>query len=332
MVRVAGGVLNETGGLSDEGAEGGRCQGAIPQDQGLWHDVRSTVEAANAFDDSFDPAFIDNAAGVEWDQYREGATGLAAGAEATFSIINRTQVPSSLQINPANQTLTQGQTAVINVASFDTANQPYAGKAVRYSIGGANAQAGSVILNSEGKAQIAYVGHNAGIDTIQMFVDLAGNGVQGGTDPAGTAAVTFAPAPPTPNSTYTIKSIHANSNGTITIVFVPTQNGSASVEVTVPTGTIAKHVKCKKGETKIKGKCRPKNTNIGKTSGTGVANVPLTLTVHLSGKARSKLKKGKSLHVLATLTYKSALGGTPTVQTYRITVPGKRKHHHGKHK
>jgi hypothetical protein len=303
-------------------------------DNGIWHDVRSTANQPRAFNEHIEPLELDNAAGVEWDQFYNEGTGLAAHGEQAFTIINRTQIPSGLQISPAAQSVTQGQAAAINVTSLDNAGQPYAGRTLRYTISGANPQTGAITLNSQGQAQIAYIAHNAGIDTVQMYVDLGGSSVQTPNDPAGAATVTVVPAPPTPNSSYTIQSVKANANGTITIVFVPTQNGTGTVEVTVPTGTIAKKHKgkCKKGQVKIKGKCLPPNTNIGKASANGTAGVPLTITVQLSGKARAKLKKGKTLHVLATLTYRSALGGTPTVNTYHLAVPGQKPKHHRHHK
>jgi hypothetical protein len=331
------GCWNET---ANESGEGGRCVGATATDQGIWHDVRSTVEEPHAFNETIDPSEIDNAAGVEWDQLRE--TGLEGGAEQAFTIINRTQVPSGLKISPLSQTLAQGQTETVNVTAVDLAGVPYAGKNVHYTVAGANPQSGSVTLNSAGQAQISYVGHNAGADTIQVFVDLTGSGVQAPGDPTGTATVTFTPPPPapTPNSTYKVQSIKANSNGTITIVFVPTQGGTANLEVTVPTGTIARNEavaarkakKCKSNQIKLKGKCQPKITISGKVSATGVAGVPLTLTVKPSGKISSTLKKGKTVHLTATLTYKSALGGAPTVQTFHFTVKGKKaKKGHKKH-
>ena len=47
----------------------------------------------------------------------------------------------------------------------------------------------------------------------------------------------------------------------------------------------------------------------------------------LSSKLKAQLKKGKTIHLTATLTYQSSLGGAPTVQTYPLTVKGKRPHH-----
>ena len=144
------------------------------------------------------------------------------------------------------------------------------------------------------------------------------------------------PTPPTPNSGYTIQSITPNSNGTVTITFVPTQSGSATLVVTVPTASIAstsataaKSKKCKHGQVKIKGKCRPSTTVAGRAVASGTAGVPLKLTVNLSSKIKALLKKGKTVHLTATLTYASALGGAPTVHIYSVTVKG---HKHKKRK
>jgi hypothetical protein len=310
----------------------GRCEGASAGDAGIWHDVRSTVDEPKAFNETVDPAGIDNGVGVEWDQLRE--TGLSSGAEQAFTIVNRTQAPSALQVVPTNQTLTQGQAETLTVTALDTAGQPYAGRTVRYAVGGANPQSGSVVLNAAGQAQISYVGNHAGIDTIQMFLDLAGSGVQTPSDPSATATVTFVPPPPTPNSSYTVSSIKANPDGTITIVFVPAQNGTATLEVTVPTATIARHEaalarhfkKCKRGQARIKGKCRPKVTVAGKVSANGTAGVPLTLTVKPSSAVLNRLRRGRSIKVKAILTYRSALGGAPTVRTFQVTLKPRKKH------
>jgi hypothetical protein len=146
------------------------------------------------------------------------------------------------------------------------------------------------------------------------------------------------PPPPVPNSGFTIQSIVANSNGTVTITFVPVQPGTGTLVVTVPTASIAstsavaakakKSKKCAKGQVKIKGKCRPSTTVAGTTTAGGTAGVPLKLTVTLSSKIKALLKKGKTVHLVATLTYTSSLGGTPTVSTYTIPIKGKRPHHH----
>ncbi len=114
-------------------------------------------------------------------------------------------------------------------------------------------------------------------------------------------------------------------------MFVPIQPGQATLEVTVPTATIssaqAAAKKCKKGQVKIHGKCRPINTVSGKVKANGIAGVPLTLTVKPSSKVKAALKKGRTVHLTAKLTYKSSLGGAATVHTYHLTVKPKHKHH-----
>lgn len=302
-------------------------------DNGIWHDVETMVEEPKAFNETIEPKELDNAAGVEWDQLRE--TGLAPEASQSFSIISRTQIPNELQFTPATQTLTQGQTASVAVTATDNAGQPYAGRALRYTVTGANPQSGAVTLNGAGQATISYVGTNAGADVVNMYVDLGGTGSQTPSDPHGTATISWLPKPPAPNSTYVIQKIKANSNGTITITFVPAQGGTATVEVTVPTATIsrvvaeeAKKKRCKKGQIKIKGKCRPVNTLSGKVSATGIAGVPLTITIKPSSKVKAALKKGRTVRLTVTLRYQSALGGPPTVTTKTVTIkpPKKKKH------
>src|SRR5438552_9573522 len=97
----------------------GRCSAAAVTDAGLWNILRTTVAQPNAYNNTIDAANIDNGVGAEWDQLRE--VGLEGGAEQAFTIINRSQVPSNLQISPVNQTLTQAQTATITVTSTDLA-------------------------------------------------------------------------------------------------------------------------------------------------------------------------------------------------------------------
>jgi hypothetical protein len=308
-----------------------RCENAQPDDNGIWHDVELTDGEDQAFNGSIDSAEVDNGTGVEWDQLRE--SGLAPGHEQAFTIINRTAIPNGLQISPANQTLTQGQSETVGVTALDTAGEPYAGKSVRYTVSGANPQSGTVTLNSSGSAQISYVGANIGIDTIQMYVDLGGTGSQVAADPAGTATVTFVPAPPpppTPNSTYRIESIHSNPDGTITIVFVPAQAGSASVVVTVPTGTIANAAtarrRCGRGQVRIHGRCRPAETVSARAVVSGAAGVPVTLRLRPSRKVRSALSHGHGLTLTTRLSYRSALGGAPTVHSFQTTIKAKRRH------
>jgi hypothetical protein len=308
-------------------------------DSVIWEAVRNSPGAASVFNNTIDPTLLDNGAGVSWDEHLTSPNGLKSGETATYSIINRSQVPTTLGVQPVTQSHTVGQAATVTVTATDNIGTPYAGRPLVYSIGGANPKSGSVTTNSAGVATISYVGTAAGLDTMQMFLDLAGTGSIAPQDPSAAAQLIWTPAPPTPtpNSTYKIQSIKANSDGTITIVFVPSQEGTATVEVTVPTATIsrnasiAKAKKCKKNQIKIHRKCRPKTSVSGKVTAKGKAGVPLKITVKPSSKVKKALAKGKKVQLTAKLTYKSVLGGTPTVKTYDFTVKAKKKkkkHHH----
>ncbi len=310
--------------------------GALAEDHGIWNAVRTAAENTSVFNDSFDPMLMDNGAGVSWDDHLTKA--LKPKETASYTIINRSQVPTTLGVQPVTQSHTVGQTATVTVTATDNVGTPYSGRPLVYTIGGVNPKTGSVTTNSAGVATISYVGTAAGLDTMQMFLDLNGNGVADNAEPTSAAQITWTPAPPTPNSTYKIQSVKANSDGTVTIVFVPTQEGTAVVEVTVPTGTIsrnasiAKAKKCKRNQIKIHGKCRPKTTVSGKVTAKGKAGVPLKITVKPSSKVKKALAKGKKVQLTAKLTYKSVLGGAPTVKTYHFTVKAKKKkkkgHHH----
>lgn len=298
----------------------------------IWNAVRKSTAAGPVFDGSIDLSLIDNGAGASWDQYL--TTGLPAGQHAQFTVLNRSQIPTTLGVQPVQQTHTVGQTATVTVTATDNIGTPYGNRSLVYSISGANPKTGSVTTNAAGQAVISYVGTAPGPDTMQMFLDLSGNGSVDNGEPSSVAQVLWTPAPPTPNSTYTIQSIKANSDGTLTIVFVPSQDGTATVEVTVPTGTIsrnasiAKKKKCKKNQVRIKGKCRPKTTVSGKVTAAGKAGVPLKITVKPSSKVKRALAKGRKVQLTAKLTYKSALGGAPTVKTYHFTVKAKKKKKH----
>lgn len=191
-----------------------------------------------------------------------------------------------------------------------------------------------VVGTGGGNAEVAYV-QNPGTGP-QVFLESLNYAALYAADnpPPSTKPAPPPPPPPTPSGSYTIESIVSNSNGTVTITFVPTQSGEATLVLTVPTASIAstsamaaKSKQCKHGQVKIKGKCRPSTTVAGKTSAAGTAGLPLKLTVNLSSKIKTLLKKGKTVHLVATLTYTSSLGGAPTTHTYNLTVKGHKPKH-----
>ncbi len=162
----------------------------------IWKAIRNSAAATSVFADTIDTNLIDNAVGVSWDQYL--TSGLAPGQRTSFSIVNRAQVPLTLEVAPPTQSLVAGQTATIAITATDNVGTPYAGRSLVYSIGGANPKSGSVTTDAAGKATISYVGANIGLDTINLFLDLPGTGVAASQDPTASAQVSWTPTAPTP--------------------------------------------------------------------------------------------------------------------------------------
>jgi hypothetical protein len=302
---------------------------------GIWHAVENSANAPSAFPDSVSPTDFDNGAGVAWDTNYSENHGLEPGQEQKYAIVNFTTIPSSLQVSPVSQALPQGVTATITVKAFNIGNQPYANTNLRFTIAGANPQSGVVTTDAQGVAQIHYVGSKPGADLVSMYLDLGNTSTQVAADPTGTAQVTFvATPPPPPNSSVAVKSIKVNSDGSITIVYVPSDSGTGTLSVTVPTASVARHHKvrkCRKGTVKIRGRCLPRTSVFGSATGQGTAGVPLALTVKPSSAAAKSLRKGHSLHVIAILSYQSAKGGPASTHVYRVTLKGK-KHRHKHHR
>ena len=315
----------------------GRCPTTSQADGGIWAAVRGATGEGPVFNGDIDPNPIDNAAGVSWDDHLSRA--LKPGEHALYTIVNRAQIPSGLTVQPATQTRTVGQTATVLVTATDNTGAPYANRPIVYSIGAANPKSGSVLTDSSGVATISYVGTAAGLDAAAVFLDLPGSGASAGQDPSSSAQIAWVPAAPSSRSAnggYRVQSVRVGSGGAITIVFVPVQNGTATLEVTVPTATIsrkgsiaAKRKSCRRDQIRVRGKCAAKTTLSGKLSAKGRAGVARKLRVAPSSRVKRALRRGKKVQLTAKLTYKSALGGKPVTQTFHVTVkpPKKKKKH-----
>jgi hypothetical protein len=309
----------------------GRCPTTSPADGGIWAAVRAAGGEAPVFNDDVDPNPVDDGAGVSWDDHLGKA--LKPGEHARYTIFNRAQIPSALAVQPATQTHTVEQTATVLLTGADNTGVPYGNRRVVYSIGPSNPKSGSVLTNPAGVARIEYVGTAAGSDTVQVYLDLGGSGSQTRSDPASTAQVTWTAATPAPSGRYRLLSVHAGAGGTVRIVLVPLQDGTARAEVSEPTTALsrspaprAKRGRCKRGQLLIGHRCRPLMTVSGRASASGQAGRALRLTVRPSRKLTEALARGRSIRLTTKLTYRSRLGGEATAQALRLTVRGSTKH------
>ncbi len=308
----------------------GRCPATSAADGGIWAAVRAASGEAPVFNDDIDLHPIDDAAGVGWDDHLGKA--LKPGEHALYTIVTRAQTPSALTVQPAMQTHTVEQTATVLVKATDNTGAPYSNRRLVYSIGPANPKSGSVLTDPSGVATIAYAGTTEGQDSVGMYLDLGGSGSQTPSDPASAAQVTWIAATPTANGRFRLQSVHAGAKGTVKIVLVPLQDGTATAEVSEPTATIsrssaigAKRRRCKGGLVMIKHRCRAPTTVSGRASVAGTAGRALTLTVRPSHKLSRALAKGRTVRLTTKLTYKSRLGGAAAKRTIQLTARGRKR-------
>ncbi len=132
---------------------------------------------------------------------------------------------------------------------------------------------------------------------------------------------------------YVIKTATPNPDGTVTLTLVPVDGGTGELVITVPTaslaggataGSAAKQKRCKRGKVRIRGKCRPKYTVVGRARGKGRKAVPLVLKARPNKALRSLLKRRK-VKVRTTLTYTPTGGKKQMIATKTVTLKRKRR-------
>jgi hypothetical protein len=165
----------------------------------VWTDVveQAANSTAPSFDKSIETRATDNAGGVEWDDAL--TTPLAAHATRSYELLVRSAVPAALQLDRTSASAPRGTPVTFVATAKDTSGQPFAGKALRYTIMGPNAGTGAVTLDANGTGAITDPGANAGGDTIAVYLDLNGNGSRDANEPqAGVSASFAAPADTVP--------------------------------------------------------------------------------------------------------------------------------------
>jgi hypothetical protein len=145
----------------------------------------------------------------------------------------------------------------------------------------------------------------------------------------------FTPTPspastPTPNSNFTLlrSAIVNGKTGAVTFQLSVGDPGTLRWILTFKNGKFgvfsASNTKCKRGQVKLNGKCRPSGIVFGKGSQTVAAPGTVTFTVKPSGSAlkalKNALKQKKGVPVTATLTFRSSRGGPPVSHTGSLTV------------
>jgi hypothetical protein len=197
----------QVGGINQAAGSSGRLVQGAPAwtgyQESYYDDVfavirNSTSTTAPSFSNTVASTLIDNGVGAQWD------FNVNASTPQTFTTTWRFKRFTALQLSLASSTQTTGQTATVTVAARNSDGNPDPGRTVRYSISGTNPTAGAVTTGGDGTAAISWRGTRPGVDTVDAFVDLNGNGVRDANEPAQQTSVTWiaapaqAPPPPVP--------------------------------------------------------------------------------------------------------------------------------------
>jgi hypothetical protein len=140
------------------------------------------------------PDNVDNAAGVQWDNFY--SNGLPAGASTTFNVALR--FVDTLGLTPPTATQEIGTQHVVTATAAALDGKVAAGQKLVYKVEGSNPTSGTVTTGSDGKATIAWVGGQVGSDTLTVFQDSNSNGVRDASEQQNTASVQWTGTVPPP--------------------------------------------------------------------------------------------------------------------------------------
>jgi hypothetical protein len=302
----------------------------------VWGKVNGAAANANpTLDDTVVGEQVDNAGGVEWDQYATGA-GLANNTSASFSLVARSAVPSALQINPPNAGSPKGVPINFTVGAFDTNGTPYAGKTIRYAITGANATPTTLTatVGADGNAVITDPGTNAGADTVIAFLDFNNDGAREDAEPQASALATFVDNVP-PSCKVKVSGDRPGGSGGAGKPLIITVNCNEPSTVTVQTTLTprtATHARAAAVDKKKKPKKKKVTIKLKTATVTVLPGQKVPVALKLSSAVRTKYA-GKTLTATITVTARDASGNikkTKATRTVKLAKLKKSKAH--KHK
>ena len=159
------GPPRQVGGINQAAGSSGRLVEVTPwshYQEGRYSDVFSVVsssdETAQGFNDTIDPALLDNGAGVQWD-----IPNLPLPGSQTIEVTWRFRHFTPLTLALLAATKAQGQVATATVTARNGDGNPDVGRSVRYAVAGANPGAGAVTTGADGNAVITWAGANLGL-------------------------------------------------------------------------------------------------------------------------------------------------------------------------
>jgi PKD repeat protein len=156
-----------------------------------------------------------------------------------------------------------------------------------------------------------------------------GAGASGGATSAGTTSAGASAASSSPTSRFTVlakPSVNART-GAVTYRLSVQDPGTLSLALTFKNGRFglfSASTRCRPGEAKLNGRCAPAQVIFARSSRAVPAPGVVTLTLRPSAAAakalENALREQVALPVAATVSFQSALGGPPAVQTQPLSV------------
>jgi hypothetical protein len=331
----SGGFSEQTGGASTS-PPWSRYQALAfgSGDNEVWGKVEAAADNANpSFDNTVIGDSVDNAGGVEWDQYL--TTPIPPAATRRFELVARNAVPSALQLSPSNAGSPRGVPINVTATATNTDGVPYAGLTLRWTITGANPGESNATLDANGQATITDPGTNAGADTIVAFVDFNNDGARQDAEPQASSLATFVDNV-APSCTVKVSGDRPGGSGGAGKPLKITVSCNESAQVTVATTLTAPRVSAHKATAdaaKTKKKKHKKKTVKIKlkpavTTAAAGQSVPIRLTIP---KSVRKKYAGKKVKAKVTITAKDTSGNVKKVSRSRtIKLAKLKKKHHKK--
>ena len=289
-------------------------------DTDVWGKVQNAAASADqTFDDTVVGEPVDNAGGVEWDQYLD--TPIPAGATRSFELTVKNAVPALLQLTPSNAGSPRGVPINVTATAVNTDGVPYAGRALRYDVTGVNPGSGTATLDGNGQATITDPGANAGGDTIIAYVDFNNDGIRQPVEPQASSLATFVDSVP-PSCTVKVSGDRPGGSGgagkplKITVSCSESATVKVATTLSIPRKKAGKSTAVAAAKKKKAKKKKPIKIRL-KTKSTVAApgqSVPVRITI--SKKVRRKYA-GRKVKATVTITATDASGNVKKVSRSR---------------
>lgn len=152
-----------------------------------YSDAISRLNANDSFLNTINPSLVDNGVGVSFDN--RASSGLPPGQTQRYEVVWFAKRPLPLSASPASAADELPGNHEVTLTLVDALFNPLPGQVVKYEIVGANPSSGQGVTGATGQVVVGWNGVNPGLDTLNAYVDVNGNGIRDPEEPAATATM-----------------------------------------------------------------------------------------------------------------------------------------------